>query len=179
VDRVLTGIRQSLSNASAKSCRSVISGVMGLAVRRGAVAVNPAREVQGIGSRPLRPPRALTTTERIALVEQLQADEPARRRDLPDLVFFMLATGARIGEALAVLWSEVDLDEGTVSITSTLIRVKGEGLLRKPTKTRTGDRVLGLPLSAVAVLRRRFMTGARLDQPVFPTYEEGFVTPAT
>jgi hypothetical protein len=42
--------------------------------------------------------RALTTVERIKLVEQLQGDEKARRRDLPDLVFFMLATGARIGE---------------------------------------------------------------------------------
>jgi hypothetical protein len=30
-----------------------------------------------------------------------QADEKARRRDPPDLVFFMLATGVRIGEALA------------------------------------------------------------------------------
>jgi len=46
----------------------------------------------------------------------LQADERAVRRDLPDQVFFMLATGCRIGEALAVLWSEVDLESGTVDI---------------------------------------------------------------
>ncbi|MEO7845267.1 MAG: hypothetical protein ABIR82_08010 [Nocardioides sp.] len=44
----------------------------------------------------------------------------------------------RIGEALAVLWSEVNLDEGTVSITSTLIRVKGEGLLRTHEDTHRG-----------------------------------------
>jgi hypothetical protein len=56
------------------------------------------REVDRIESRPKREPRALTTVERIKLVEQLQGDEKARRRDLPDLVFFMLATGARIGE---------------------------------------------------------------------------------
>jgi len=35
--------------------------------------------------------------ERIELLEQLQEDQKARRRDLPDLVFFMLATGVRIG----------------------------------------------------------------------------------
>jgi hypothetical protein len=40
--------------------------------------------------------------------------------------------------ALAIAWSDVNLDAGTVSITSTLVRVKGEGLLRKPTKTRAG-----------------------------------------
>ena len=40
----------------------------------------------------------------------------------------MLSTGVRIGEALAAVWSEVDFDAGTVRITSTLVRVKSEGL---------------------------------------------------
>jgi integrase len=39
----------------------------------------------------------------------------------------MLATGVRIGEALATIWSEVDSEAGTVQISSTLIRVKGKG----------------------------------------------------
>ena len=34
--------------------------------------------------------------ERSRLLRQLQEDDKARRRDLPDLVFFMLATGVRI-----------------------------------------------------------------------------------
>lgn len=72
---------------------------------------------------------------------------------------------------MAVIWSEVDFDAGTVQITSTLVRVKGEGLLRKGTKSRAGERTLPLPESAVAMLRRRFMAGARLDQPLFPTSE--------
>ena len=57
----------------------------------------------------------------------------------------MLATGCRIGEALAVVWSQVNFELGTVEITHTLVRVKGEGLLRKSTKTRTGERLLQLP----------------------------------
>ena len=90
----------------------------------------------------------------------------------------MLATGVRIGEALAAVWSEVDFEAGTVQITSTLVRVKGEGLLRKGTKSRAGERTLPLPVSAVAMLRRRFMTGARLDQPLFPDVLGGFRDPA-
>ena len=90
----------------------------------------------------------------------------------------MLATGVRIGEALAVVWSQVDFEAGTVQITSTLVRVKGEGLLRKGTKSRAGERTLPLPVSAVAMLRRRFMTGARLDQPLFPDVLGGFRDPA-
>jgi len=48
--------------------------------------------------------------------------------------------------------------------------------LRKQTKTRSGERKLVLTWSAVAVLRRRFITGARLDQPVSQT-PGGFLDP--
>ena len=44
-----------------------------------------------------------------------------------------------------MVWSQVDFEVGTVQITSTLIRVKGEGLLRKATKSRAGERMLPLP----------------------------------
>jgi hypothetical protein len=50
----------------------------------------------------------------------------------------MLGTRVRIGESFAVLWSQVDLDAGTVDVTHTIVRIKGEGLLRKPTKPPRG-----------------------------------------
>lgn len=90
----------------------------------------------------------------------------------------MLATGCRIGEALAVIWSQVSLEAGTVEISNTLVRVKGGGLLRKGAKSRAGERTLPLSQSAVAVLRRRFMSGARHDQPLFPDTRGGFRDPA-
>jgi hypothetical protein len=40
-DKVICGIKRKVSPATAKTCRSVISGVMSLAVRQGAVMVNP------------------------------------------------------------------------------------------------------------------------------------------
>lgn len=178
VDKVVAKIKTDVSATTAKSCRSVISGVLGLAVRYGAIMVNPVRDIERIESKPKKAPRALTAAERVDLLKQLQEDVTARSRDLPDFVFFMLATGVRIGEALAVVWSEVDFTAGTVEITSTIIRVKGKGLLRKDTKSAAGKRTLALPMSAVAVLRRRFMTGARLDQPVFPSMVGGFRDPA-
>ena len=178
VDKVVGSIKRRISPATAKSCRSVISGVMGFAVRQGAIASNPVREVERIEAKPKREPRALTVEERVRLLAQLQSDEAAVRRDLPDLVFFMLCTGCRIGEALATVWSDVDLDAGTVQITSTLVRIRGEGLLRKGTKTTNAERTLPLPPSAVAMLRRRFMSGARLDQPLFPDVLGGFRDPA-
>lgn len=175
VDKVVAKIKKEVSSATAKSCRSVISGVLSLAVRYGAIMVNPVREIERIESKPKRPPRALTPAERVQLLRQLQEDAQARERDLPDFVLFMLATGVRIGEAL--VWSEVDFAAGTVQITSTIIRVRNEGLLRKGTKSAAGQRTLALPISAVAMLQRRFMSGARLDQPLFPSLTGGFRDP--
>ncbi|MHC1559206.1 hypothetical protein ACR9E3_09620 [Actinomycetospora sp. C-140] len=63
-----------------------------------------------------------------AWLAQLDADEDASDKDLPDLCSFMIGTGVRIGEALAVAWPEVDLDEATVD--APRIRLTGVGLLR-------------------------------------------------
>lgn len=62
-----------------------------------------------------------------------------------------------------------DLNHGVVSVTSTIIRVRGQGLLRKPTKTRSGQRQLILPAWALEVLRGRWMKGMPDDLPVFPS----------
>ncbi|MFG1820644.1 helix-turn-helix domain-containing protein [Kribbella sp. NPDC049174] len=177
LDTVISQIKCTAGAPTAKTCRAVISGAMKLAVRYGAISVNPVREVDAIETQAKNPPRSLTAEEVILLRQHLAADERAVQADLPDLVTFMLGTGVRIGESLAALWSEVDLDAGTVEITSTIVRVKGEGLLRKRTKSRAGQRLLHLPEWAAAVLRARNAAGIRLDDPIFTDTIGGFRDP--
>jgi len=178
VDSFIADVRDSVGPATAKLCRSIVSGVLGVAVRAGVLAANPVREVELIeSSRTKKKPRALTAEERELWFKQLRADPFAVRKDLPDLTAFMLGTGVRIGEALAVIWSEIDLARGAVEITSTIVRVKAVGLVRKPTKSEAGERVLALPDWLVAILRRRHAMGVRLDHPVFPDSLGGFRDP--
>lgn len=55
VDKVVGVIKADVSAATARSCRTVISGVLGLAVRFGAISHNPVRDVERIeASRPSR-----------------------------------------------------------------------------------------------------------------------------
>ncbi|GAB2679523.1 helix-turn-helix domain-containing protein [Kribbella swartbergensis] len=177
IDTVLSKMKDQAGAPTAKTCRAIISGAMKLAVRYGAISVNPVREVDAIEAEPKNPPRALTTEEVTLLRKSLATDERAVQADLPDLVTFMLGTGVRIGEALGVVWSEVDLEAGAVEITSTIVRVKGEGLLRKRTKSRAGQRVLHLPNWTLAALRARQAAGIRLDNPVFADTIGGFRDP--
>jgi len=177
VDKFIGKMKTDVGAAMARTCRSVVSGVMGLAVRYGAVQINPVREVERIEAQPRRVPRAFTPAEWITWLEQLRVNEKAVARDLPDLSLFMMGTGVRIGEALAVLGGQVDVEAAEVEITHTIIRVKGRGLIRKKTKSQAGERVLRLPASVVAMLRTRFAAGLPLDGPLFPNTLDGFRDP--
>lgn len=110
------------SASRARTAKIVLSGIMRYAARHGAVAFNPIREVARIESTPTRPPRALSVVERQAWLEGVETDDQARSWDLPDLTRMMLATGCRVGECLAIGWTEVDLDNATVEIRWRLVR---------------------------------------------------------
>lgn len=60
----------------------------------------------------------------------------------------MLATGVRIGEALAVLGAQINITTNEVEITHQIIRVKGKGLLRTKTKSRAGSASSECPAGA-------------------------------
>jgi integrase len=177
VDSVISKIKKNAGAPTAKTCRAVISGMMQLAVRYGAISVNPVREVESIEHPAKKPARAIRTDEVELLRKLLKADETAVRADLPDLTTFLLGTGARIGESLAVLWSQVDLDAATVDITHTIVRIKGDGLIRKPAKSNASQRQVGLPNWLIATLRTRAASGIRLDAPIFADTLGGYRDP--
>ena len=172
VDRHLGAVKAKHGPSLAKTTRSVLSGIGALACRHDALATNPCRDVARISTKPQRPPTALTTDELRRLHQWLSSDEQSIERDLPDLVLFLAATGLRIGEALAVQWADVGLDEGTVEVRGTVLRLRAGGLVIKPSpKSAAGRRILELPSWAVIMLRRRQPDDVRedeLDRQVFP-----------
>jgi integrase len=176
VNAFLGDLRGRFAVSTVRTCRSVISGVMRLAVTHGAALTNPTREVR-IPKERRRPPRALTAEERVQWLSMLETDPIAVRKDLPDLTRWMLATGVRIGEALAVSWNEINMDAQTVLIEWNLIRIRGEGLRRVPrVKTDSGERTLPLPSFAMDMLRRRALTCSR--GPLFPDSVGGWRDPS-
>ena len=68
-------------------------------------------------------------------------------------VYFLgVYTGLRRSELLALRWASIDLRAKTVSITETLQRVAGKGLMVLPPKTERSRRSVALPPDAVALL---------------------------
>jgi integrase len=179
VDRTLAAIKQR-TTAGARTAKVVISQTMRLAARHGAVAYNPVREVARIDSEPARPPRSLTAEERRQWLDAVEASEKAKDWDLPDLTRMMLATGCRIGECLAIGWSEIDLDAATVDVRWRLVRRTGVGLLRLPsTKSgRRGERLIPLPSWAMMMLKRRRLAIGPGVEAVFPDSVGGWRDPS-
>ncbi|MGY1688436.1 tyrosine recombinase XerC [Geodermatophilus sp. SYSU D00867] len=158
VDRTLRAIRSTHGAGAAKTARSVLSGMLALAVRHGAMPANPVREtsMKRTQRRTASGPRALTVSESAQLLSRLATDPEAVRLDLPDLVEFLLGTGVRIGEACAVRRSAVDLHRASLTIAATVVRVPGRGLvIQEFPKSVAGRRTIGLPDYVVGLLRRR------------------------
>lgn len=172
-DKFIHDKRRDKGYATAKLCRSVMSGICAFAVRRDAMRSNPVRDIAPLEDHGRHGARALTVAECDAWLRILDADEFAVRKDLPDLVRFLLATGCRLGEAVGVHWDDVDLDKKTLHVRRTVIRVAGRGLVAKQPKTRSGERVLRLPDSLVARLRTR-RGSAPGGSPVFPDGVGGY-----
>lgn len=89
---------------------------------------------------------------------------PVSKRDLPSdediekiknsgdpFMLFLLYTGCRRGEALAVKWSDIDFDSRMVSISKILTFENNRGVIHERTKTAAGRRSIFLlpPLEAV------------------------------
>ena len=67
---------------------------------------------------------------------------------------FLVGTGCRLGEAVALRWQDVDLDAGTVCIARTAQKINGEWIVTAP-KTPAGARTLAVPNEVVIALRRQ------------------------
>ncbi|HYP46623.1 MAG TPA: hypothetical protein VEQ66_15665 [Propionibacteriaceae bacterium] len=167
LDRFVQAVLADRGYATAKLTRSVLSGICGWLVRQGAIASNPVRDLAPLEQNRDRTARALSAVEVVTWLALLDADDFARRLDLPELARFMLATGLRLGEALGITWADLDLVAGSVTVQRTIIRVQGQGLVAKRVKSRASERRLLLPTWCVDILKARRVRLGAFDGPVF------------
>lgn len=131
---------------TAKICRTVLTGILGLAVDNGVLESSAMLQIRTVKSQVPKSSdrdhsRALTRAERdeiIAFADELAQTEDTldprtrrKRQTTADLIAFMAGTGARIEEARAQEWSAIDLSTGACEI--------------RGTKTQTSKRTVALP----------------------------------
>ena len=115
----------------------------------GAIAANPVREL-GIRRKRKSDPKvkgapALGVHQVRALLTAISESELCSQKDLPDPVIVLAATGVRRSELLALRWEDVDLDDRILTIGGSVVRVKGQGLVRQDTTKGGAERLVPLP----------------------------------
>lgn len=142
IDGLVVKLRkQGLSDSTVRQVYTVLRAVLDDAVLDRHVARNPATLVKRPGVAP-REARHLAAADVGAL---LKAAEGLRYRPVLTLI---TATGLRRGEALALSWDAVNLNDGTLRVAATLSRIGSELVITEPKSPRSRRTV---PLSPTVV----------------------------
>ena len=139
--------RRPLAPQTVRYAHAVLSGALEQAVRWQMIRTNPARYVQL--------PKVVRKEKR-----SLSPEEAGRLRDavrdtpFEALFLLLLGTGLRPGEAFALRWSDLDLEEGRVAVTRSLPRRKQTAPIEfYDPKTPRSRRSVPLPPTVIESLR--------------------------
>lgn len=170
LQRFLTMVETENGPGAAKNCRSALSGMLGIAVRNGAITHNPVRELERISNRTKKGSSAIPIAELPAFLENVRADEYLTEKDTVELIDFMLASGWRVAETCALDASSIDWKAGTATVEAINVRVKGKGIVRQPfAKTDKSQRTTPLPKATMQLLKRRHERLSEFTTLLFPT----------
>jgi integrase len=143
----------------------VLREALAHAVRWQLIARNPADEVA--------PPKPVRHEMRVLNREEAQALLAAASGDpFYCLLHVALATGARLGELLALRWSDMDTSSGTLRVTRSAQRLPGEGIVFHAPKTHRSIRPIALSPVTLKILRTHRVSQAEQRLAVGSDYSD-------
>lgn len=134
-----------LSDRMVRMCHAKCRAALEQAVRENLIRTNPS-----VGCK--LPPKRGREMQVLSPQELQRFLIQAQAEGYFELFLLDLSTGLRRGELLALQWSDLDLDTGTLSVTKQVYEVDGKLQLSVP-KTKASIRKLVLPPAVVEVFR--------------------------
>lgn len=130
-----------------KSVRDIASGIMEMCVENRVIEYNPFRAAEIPERRkPENERRALTKEER-SWIE----DTPHRAQTA---AMIMMYAGLRRGEMIPLLWSDIDLKSGTISVNKSVEMIDGHPSIKPGGKTDSAVRTVYIPQKLIDYLSR-------------------------
>lgn len=109
---------------------------------------------------PVRVPRNAVKNKRVLPhAEEINAVKSHGNSEYGLLPFFLLYTGCRVGEALALQYEDINFENDTITINKTVVFDNGIPTIQNHTKTDAGNRVIPLlpPLKELLPRKRGFV----------------------
>lgn len=156
-----------LSAKTVRNINQVISSAMDFAVAQKIITENPCKNV----SLPKLEHKEMQTIP----AEQLQAFlAEAKATGVYEMYYIELATGLRRGELLGLKWSDIDWENGVITVRRQVARVDGQ-IVEAPLKTKNSYRAVSISPQAVEVLKTQ--KAKTNDEYVFPSPNGGPISP--
>ncbi len=135
-----------LSPATIRQTHAAVNQAFVYAVRNDYISRNPAEHAE-LPTRDTTERRALTTAELVRFIE-------ATGTSYYGILYrFLAETGVRPGEACAITWPDVNLEDGTIKISKAVTKgPAGERVVSLP-KTRSSNRLVFAPPGLLEALR--------------------------
>ena len=145
----------------------VLSGAMKHALRMELVYRNPVSAV--VPPRIIRQEPAPPDIPAVRAALQLARTE---EHYLYACIHLIAYTGMRRGEAMGLLWNDVDLERGRIFIERSLSRTLERGLYVDPPKTHSGRRVIDLDAGTIEVLSKHQEEQRTVKELMREAYED-------
>jgi integrase len=152
IEQLHTTMREAgLSETSILQCHRILARALQVAWQRQRVSMNVAKLVQ--------PPAAVREEVMPLTVEECRRLLGACTDDAAHARWgIAIALGLRQGEVLGLLWDDVDLDAGVLTVRRSLTRLRGrprgQNLVLTPPKSTAGIRRLPIPAHLLPILKR-------------------------
>lgn len=144
----------------------VLSRALKVAVQRGKIGRNVATLVDPPAARRPDTGRPLDVQEARLVLNTARSHRNAARWTVA------LAVGLRQSEALGLQWSDIDLEQGTLSVRRGLHRVSGKGLVYEEPKAERSRRTLALPAPLTEALRQHRAAQSQERLAAGPLWED-------
>jgi len=133
-----------LSNRTVRGLHMLLHNCLEQAVRERLIQVNPTDNCK-------IPPKDRKEMKVIPIEKIGDYLKAAERFGVLPIFYLELCTGLRRGELLALLWTDLNVEKRTISITKSMQRINGERKVRAP-KTENSNRTVVIPQRAVDLL---------------------------
>lgn len=137
-----------LSDSTVIKYHRLLSSILTTAVQWQVIPSNPCSRVKPPHTEYKEAP--VLDKEDVKRLIQCLDDEPLKYKTA---VMLILYTGMRRGELCGLNWDDIDLNNGIIHITKTLLYTPSKGLYEDTPKTRQSDRAVNIPDDMIELLK--------------------------
>ena len=155
---IKNGKRSKGNSKDYKLLLNYIKRILDYGMQLGAINSNPATQVipPKLKARTTHKIKCFSNDELKQFLSYLDTLDDTESSNMQNTLYrFLLATGLRIGEALALSWSDIDFINDAVNVNKTMITTPDKGKhIQSGAKTRESNRTVSIDHSTISLLKR-------------------------